>query len=310
MVAGRMLLGAWPAPATLFLVSMLAVMPGPLATAWAADTAARPAAIAARYLRTGDAALGDGVRIRERQAGLRAWSAERSLQGPMVPGSLLRLGLDYAYTRFAFEGLTTRPRDLHHLHLPVSWRDRDDRWLLVATPVVATSSNVFKDLPNRGGSDDVDLHLRLQVDRWRTAGTGWRLALVRDNAFGKPQVYPEAAFLWRRPAAAIELGLPSSRVRWQARRDLAIGAAVFPAGASWHVVSDERGGAEFDYRARAWRAALTADWRPWRGLMASAHAGMAFRRHYRFEDDTGATIDRDAGSARYWQLMLQWAWPG
>src|SRR5690606_25258041 len=90
----------------------------------------------------------------------------------------------------------------------------------------------------------------------------------------------------------------------------AVGAAVFPSGAAWHVVSDERGGAEFDYLARAWRAALTAEWQPWRGLQASAQAGRAFRRHYRFEDDTGAAIDRDAGSAPYWRLELRWRWGG
>ena len=266
--------------------------------------------MATSFLRAGDAPLGAGVRIRERQAGLHAWSAERALQGTILPGSLFRVGLDYAYTRFAFEGLPTRARDLHHLHLPFAWRDRADGWLVVAAPVVATSSNVFKDFLNRGGSDDIDLHVRLQVQRWRSTSTGWRLALLRDAAFGKPRFYPEAAILWRSATAQAEIGLPSARAHWQVRHDLALGAAVFPAGGSWHVVSDERGGAEFDYRARAWRAALTADWRPWRGFRARAQAGTAFRRHYRFEDDTGARIDRDAGSAPYWRLELGWEWRG
>jgi hypothetical protein len=71
------------------------------------------------------------------------------------------------------------------------------------------------------------------------------------------------------------------------------------------VISDERGGAEFDYRARAWRSALTAEWRPWRWLSAGAQAGIEFRRRYQFEDDTGAAIDREAGSARYWGVELR-----
>src|SRR5690606_35419234 len=119
---------------------------------------------------------------------------------------------------------------------------------------------VFKDFLDRGTSDDVDLDLRLQMQRWRGASHGWRVALLRDSAFGKPRFYPEAAFLWRSPRAYAELGLPSSRAQWQLRPALAVGAAVFPSGAAWHVVSDERGGAEFDYLARAWRAALTAEW--------------------------------------------------
>ncbi|NLD53937.1 MAG: hypothetical protein GX652_04665 [Burkholderiaceae bacterium] len=276
-------------------------------SAWARIEQTQGATVATEYLRTGDAVFGDGVRIRERRAGLQAWSAERTTGGTL-PATRWRVGLDYAYTRFAFEGLPTRPRDLHHLELPLAWRDLDDGWLVVAAPIVATSSNVFKDFHRRGTRDDVDLHLRFQMQRWRGASHGWRIALLRDSAFGEARFYPEAAFLWRSPVARAELGLPSSRIHWQPRPVLAVGAAVFPAGAAWHVVSDERGGAEFDYRARAWRAALTADWQPWRGLRASAQAGLAFRRHYRFEDDTGAIINRDAGSAPYWRLELRWQW--
>src|SRR5690606_31204404 len=179
------------------------------------------ATVATGYLRTGDAVFGDGVRIRERRAGLQAWSAERTT-GRIVPTSRWRVGLDYAYTRFAFEGLPTRPRDLHHLRVPLAWRHPDDRWLMVAAPIVATSSNVFKDFLDRGTSDDVDLHLRLQMQRWRGASHGWRVALLRDSAFGKPRIYPEAAFLWRSPRAYAELGLPSSRAQWQLRPALAV----------------------------------------------------------------------------------------
>jgi hypothetical protein len=260
-------------------------------------------ASAAHHLRTADVGFGDDARIRERQTGLSAWSPERGLDR-----TLFRVGFDYAYTRFAFEGLPTRARDLHHLYLPLAWRDREDRWLVVAAPVVATSSNVFKDFLDRGTSDDVDLHLRLQLQRWHRPDFGWQVALVRDSVFGRPRFHPAASLLWRSPSVQAMLGLPMSRIDWQVRRDLALGAALFPAGGSWHVVSDERGGAAFDYRARAWRAALTADWRPWRALRASAQAGVAFRRHYRFEDDTGALIDRDAGSAPYWRVALQWDW--
>jgi hypothetical protein len=215
------------------------------------------------------------------------------------------VGAGYAYTRYAFAGLPTRPRDLHHLFVPLQWRGRDDRWLAVLTPVVAASSNVFKDIVDRGGRDDLDLHLRLQAQDWMAPSFGWRAGVTRDRAFGAPRFYPDLALLWRKDRVRAELGVPSSRIDWQVRDRLALGAAVFPSGGSWHVISDERGGAEFDYRARAWRSALTADWRPWRWLRASAQAGVEFRRRYQFEDDTGAAIDREAGSARYWRVELR-----
>lgn len=256
--------------------------------------------VAVNHLKVGSADLGGDVRISERQTGLRAWSPAFAFDRFDFQASA-----DYAYTRYAFEGLETRARDLHHLHVPLRWRADDERWLVVVTPVVATSSNVFKDFLNRGGRDDLDLHLRLETQRWSGPGLGWRVALVRDTAFGSPRVYPAAALLWRSRRVQGELGLPSSRIDWQARDRLKLGAALFPAGNSWHVVSDERDGAQFDYRARAWRAALTADWRPWRWLRASAQAGLEFRRHYEFEDDTGASISRDAGSAGYFRLELR-----
>ena len=42
----------------------------------------------------------------------------------------------------------------------------------------------------------------------------------------------------------------------------------------------------------------------------SIHGQLSYDLHYRFEDDTGARIDRDAGSAPYWRLELGWEWRG
>ena len=253
---------------------------------------------AAHHLDVREAALGD-ARIRERETGLGLWSPEFAFDR-----FAFRVAANYAYTRYEYEGLMTRDRDLHHLHLPMQWRDYDDRWLVVLTPVIATSSNVFKDLFKRGSRDDLDLYGRWQYQRWTGSAHGWRVALVRDAAFGAPRLYPAAALLWRGDRVEAELGLPTTRVAWKARDDLALGVAIFPTGGQWHVISDERGGAKFDYRARAWRGAVTAGWSPWRRLRLSAQAGIEFERHYDFEDDTGAPIGRDAGSAAYYRLEV------
>ncbi len=254
--------------------------------------------VAAHEVDVREAAFGD-ARIREREVGLGLWSPEFAFDR-----FAFRMAADYAYTRYEFDGVPTRARDLHHLHVPLQWRGHDDRWRIVLTPVIAASSNVFKDLLKRGSGDDFDLYGRWQVERWTDAALGWHVALVRDAAFGAPRLYPAAALLWRGERLSAALGLPESRVQWNARGNLALGAAVFPIGGRWHVVSDERGGAEFDYVARAWRGGVTADWSPWPRLKVSVQAGVEFARHYKFEDDTGAPVDRDAGSAGYLRLAL------
>ena len=93
-----------------------------------------------------------------------------------------RAGADYAYVRYEFDGLPSRARDLHHLQVPLQWRGHDDRWRIVVTPLIAASSNVFKDLVNRGGRDDVDLYGRLQYELPAGGQRSWRVALVRDAA--------------------------------------------------------------------------------------------------------------------------------
>lgn len=248
-------------------------------------------------LQAGQAAFGD-ARIRERRTGFDLWSPEYAFDH-----HAFRVSAEYAYTRYEYEGLPTRNRDLHHLHLPLQWRDRSDRWRVALTPVVAASSNVFKDLSGRGGRKDFDLYARWEYQQWADATRGWRVAVLRDAAFGAPRLYPAAAILRRGERWTVELGLPTTRATWIPRDDVTLGVTVFPDGGKWHVVSDERSGAEFDYLARAWRGAVTAGWSPWRSLRIEMQAGIEFERHHEFEDDTGARIDRGAGSARYLRLQ-------
>jgi hypothetical protein len=245
--------------------------------------------------------FGDG-RLRGRDHMVALWSPT----WPFASGEL-RVGIDYAYTRFEYSGLDSRNRDLHRLALPISWTREGERlWHVGITPQVATSSNVFKDYFSRGSGRDIDLHGQIHVERPATAGqSGWRLGLTRDDAFGRPLVYPQLARSFRGEAFQVELGWPRSRLDWHGGGALRLGAQVAPAGARWHVVSDERDGARFHYRLRAWRAGLDGEWAVREWLAAGVVAGMEFRRRHRFEDDLGASIDRRVASAPYLGFELR-----
>ncbi|MGE0800367.1 MAG: hypothetical protein AB7G13_27145 [Lautropia sp.] len=257
------------------------------------------AGISTSFLSGSDAAFGSAA-IRERRTGaslrLSEWAGGRHAIG---------VAAVYDYTRFVYHGLATRNRDLHRLAVPVRWRELDSGWQIELAPVIASSSNVFKDLPGRGSRRDIDLYGRAEYRIDPDHGSGWRVALHRDAASGDPRIYPAAALTWRDPRWRAALGWPSSWVEWRPGASVALGAAVFPDGGHWHVVSDERGGASFDYRVRTWRALLSAGWSPWQPLRLDLQAGIAFHRRHTFEDDTGAPIDRRAASARFWGLVAR-----
>ncbi|MBB5016361.1 hypothetical protein [Rehaibacterium terrae] len=259
-------------------------------------------ALQAHYRDLSGTAFGD-ARLHGREHGLRLRTGELTLGGGrFVPA------LDYAYTRYEYTGLPSRNRDLHRLALDLAWTRHDAGVLHVAlTPVVATSSNVFKDLFARGSGRDLDLHARLWLAQPPAAdGIGWRAGLFRDDAFGRPRVYPQVSALWRRDDVRAELGWPTARIDWAPAARWAIGARLAPAGRRWHVVSDERDGARFHYRQEAWRAALMADWMPAARWRLSLQGGVEFERRHRFEDDTGAPVDRRPGDARFVELALRY----
>lgn len=217
-----------------------------------------------------------------------------------------RLALDYRYTRYEYTALPSRNRDLHRLGLLLEGGDADGflGWRLA--PTVATSSNVFKDLWDRGGRRDVDLYGTLWTHLGQTAAQGWRLGLTRDDAFGKPRLYPELGWRFEHGGMAGELGWPRSRVGWALGEEARIGLGIAPYGARWHVVSDERDGARFHYRQQAWRGGAWFDWEASPGWRLDGEAGVEFDRRHRFEDDTGAFVDRHPENAAYLRLGVRW----
>jgi hypothetical protein len=220
------------------------------------------------------------------------------------------LGLAYAYTRYEYDNLPTRNRDLHRVAMPIRWSRRGDvAHELELRPVISTSSNVMKDLLDRGTSDDLMLHGGWRLVRPpRDSGPGWLAGLARDDAFGGQKVYPEVAALWHRPGYELGLGWPRAWVRYQAAAPWRLGVEVAPAGARWHVVSDERDGADFDYEVEGWRAVASAQWQSAFGVLVQARTGLEFGRRHRFEDDEGGRVDRKLDDAAHFELRFAYQW--
>ena len=235
-----------------------------------------------------------------------------AIRGASLPAGELefRWVLDYAYQRYEYSGLASRNRDLHRVELPLSWHgDAAVSWTVELRPVVASSSNVFKDLWSRGSSDDFMWHGRALLGRTPVGpGWGWHLGGARDDAFGRERVYPVVALLRQHEGVRMELGWPVSRAMREAGRGIEAGGELAPAGARWHVVSDERDGASFDYEVRAWRASGILRWRAAGGLVLTTRLGLEFDRRHRLEDDMGATVTRAVDEARFFELSAGYRW--
>ena len=272
-----------------------------LGLASTASLHARDAVIDLHYLQLDEADIGD-ARMDGFETGLRVRSPWWSLGN-----GRFGIGADYLYTHYGYDGLPTRNRDLHRLAMPLDW-STGERTVLTATatPTVAASSNVFKDLFSRGGSDDFNLYAAISAERAPDSGWGWRLGAGYDDRFGDPQAYPIVAALYRQPRVELDIGWPQLRATWKAHDQSRFGLHLAPAGARWHVLSDERDGADFDYTVEAWRAALTADWSFATRWQLALQLGSEFDRHHDFEDDTGARIDADVGDAAFAALAIRY----
>lgn len=238
-------------------------------------------------------AVGEGARLEAEEYRLTAgW-----------PAGSLETGIDYRYTRYEYEGLSGRNRDLHRLELPLvfSGDSHGWRWQWVVAPGVSASSNVFKEPLERWSRDDLTLRVAAQAEgpprnHWR-----WLVGLSRDQRFGRPLVYPTLGAAFERGRWSLRLAVPDSEIRYRRDARQTLTARLYPAGHRWHVVSDELA-ADFDYRVRAVRADLTLSIGLPGTLIVDVAGGYEFARRHRLTDDTGARLS--AGADGQWAVTI------
>ena len=176
-----------------------------------------------------------------------------------VGEALIGIGFDYAYTRFEFERIPSRDRDLHRLQLPLSgeWSSGQWRWRTSIAPGVATSSNVFKDLAERANSDDFLLTGYARAQRTMRNGS-LNVGVAHDRQFGRTRTYPTLAWLSSRERRwTWQIGFPETGATYRVSDAQRLSFRLAPSGQVWHVSSDDFG-SRFDYRSESWRA--TAAW--------------------------------------------------
>ena len=211
-----------------------------------------------------------------------------------VGDAVFDFGVDYQYTRYEYEGISGRNRDLHRLQTPLQFHLQRSLWRLEGylAPGISTSSNIFKDLFKKASSDDVFVSARLEGRR-SSHNRNWVIGLAYDRSFGEPSVYPVAGIeLSPSDSLDVRLAFPDSGFRYQWSEGRSLIGRIFPAGHQWHVVSDELND-DFKYRVEAVRSQLSWTFRFWRQLSVDVSAGYEFGRSHHFTDDQNRRIDSD-----------------
>ena len=204
-------------------------------------------------------------------------------------------GLAYQYTRYAYEAIDSRNRDLHRVQLPIWISAPLDVWQLRAyvAPGIFTSSNVLKDFFNRGTSDDLYVSGRVEATR-TDASPSWLIRLAHDRSFGQSRTYPVLG-LKLSPSESVDIRLawpdPAVDVALSERQSLSL--SVYPAGNQWHVRTNDFS-REFDYRFEAWRSQFNWNVGITGSFSVDLSIGYEFDRSHHWTDDPGARLDADA----------------
>jgi hypothetical protein len=124
----------------------------------------------------------------------------------------LDFGLDYQYTRYVYDGIDGRNRDLHRFEFPLRYRGALSGWRINGSiaPGLSTSSNVLKEFFDRISRDDLLVTARVEGRReWRSGN--WVIGAAYNRAFGKPLLYPIAGIEFSpNEALDVRLAFPDS----------------------------------------------------------------------------------------------------
>lgn len=204
-------------------------------------------------------------------------------------------GFDYQYTRYKYNDVDSRNRDLHRVQLPIWISAPYANWQLRAhiAPGIFTSSNVLGDFFNRGGSDDLYVSGRLEATR-ENPRSAWLLGIAHDRAFGRSLTYPVVGVnLSPSDSVQVRLAWPDPAVDITLSDRQSLSFRAFPAGNQWHVRTDDFA-REFDYRFEAWRSQLTWNIGVFDAVSLDFSVGYEFDRAHFFTDDPGTRINATA----------------
>ncbi len=217
-------------------------------------------------------------------------------------------GAGHRYAIFNFSEIELQTNaHLHTSFIPVHWLQQKDQrsFRLSFAPAISASSNVMRNLQEH----------RSSAIQWLVA-LAWRrdlsdrvtltYGLCGDHRFGAYRMYPLAAVEWTPHVDwLLELGFPTSRMRYRLTDGLTSELRIEPIGNEWYVMNRNRTeSSQFIYQAYA--ADWNLEWQLLRRLSVSASLGTHLRGRYDLTLLDGEKLRRSAESAFNVGAGLRW----
>ena len=222
----------------------------------------------------------------------------------------LMLGIGHQYTILNVGLIEPQTNGyLHTIFLPMHRSIRSDRgsFRLSIAPALSASSNAVSD-PGSYNSDALQLMAALVWSRQISVQTSLRYGICGDHRFGRYTIYPSIGIDWQpRADWMIELGFPSSQIRYQLSKSLTSSLRIAPDGNEWYVrdrALERQSQLIYESLLLEW----TISWKAHKQFVISASVGRQFHNRYEMTlmDDSRVRIHSDPvtriGAALEWHF--------
>lgn len=219
-------------------------------------------------------------------------------------------GVGHRYDKLGVDQIELQTNGyLHTLFFPLHKLSESDRkgFRLSIAPALSASSNIVDD-PGEYSADAFQLLVALVWSRGLSDTATLRYGVCGDNRFGDYELYPSISIAWQPHADwTIELGFPTTRLTYQASRNLSSSLRIAPDGNEWHVKNaDMDKQSQLVYEASLLEWAL--NWQTKENFTITASVGRQFHNRYdvTLRDDRRVRLSSDSvtriGAALAWRF--------
>ena len=220
----------------------------------------------------------------------------------------LLFGVGYRYSFFNIDMLDPQTNGyLHTFFLPLHRISQNDvrSFRFSIAPALSTSSNVMK-RPGEYTADAFQLLAALVWDRRLSDRVGLQYGICSDHRFGNYRMYPLITIHWQlHPGWTVDLGYPSSQLRYQFSAGSTFALQITPDGNEWYVLDkDLAQHSQFVYESYALKWSF--DWQLAAKLTLTTSVGRQLHNRYEMTLRDGSRVRLAGKSVTRFAAKLRW----